>query len=66
MNMTDLIKTDVEDIYKNDNGLININNEKLKAYKKQKQHFRRISEMETRITNLEQELQLLKEKIEKT
>jgi len=44
-------KTDVEDIQKNDKGCINTNNEKLKAYKKQKQHFKKIAQMEKEYLN---------------
>jgi ppGpp synthetase/RelA/SpoT-type nucleotidyltranferase len=49
-----MIKTDIEDLYKSDSGgIINTNNDKLLAYKKQKQHYQKINNMEKRIKRLE-------------
>jgi hypothetical protein len=60
-----MIKTDREDLYKSETGgIINTNNDKLLAYKKQKRQLQKINNMENRIQKLEMTIQQILTKIE--
>ena len=60
---TKYIKTDVEGLVKDPNSgaILNIDNEKLKAYKKQKQHFLNNTE---KIKKVEDDIQEIKKLLE--
>ena len=59
------VKTDIEGLYKDQEsgGLINKDNEALQAYKKRKQRLRQTQTMELRIAKLEEEVSILKDKL---
>lgn len=60
------IKTDVEGLVKDpiSGAILNVDNERLKAYKKQKQHFANNSETSEKIKKVENDIQEIKKLLE--
>lgn len=55
-------KTDVEGVYKREDGVfVNRSNDKLKAYRRQKQHMREMKQQSERIDRMEEKMDLILE-----
>lgn len=55
-------KTDVEGVYKREEGVfVNRSNDKLKAYRRQKQHMREMKQQSERIDRMEEKMDLILE-----